>query len=201
MGHEMKISATTVRRLRSERGWPQEQLATAAGLSLRTIQRVEADGSASLATVASLAATFGMRVADFADVSTDQPRSPDSRRRQLGTLVAGMAILMCAWLSESGRLPGTPMSDAFTVINGLLGGVGILLAALAGVGLASNRQYAAIMLAILGTPLVALALAGLLVAVTTGHAPMWQLCAFGLGGVALMTIAWRQLTTPRSVAT
>ncbi|MFT7560884.1 MAG: transcriptional regulator with XRE-family HTH domain [Flavobacteriales bacterium] len=33
MEHEMKISPYTIRRLRAERGWPQQQLALASGSS------------------------------------------------------------------------------------------------------------------------------------------------------------------------
>lgn len=56
----MKIDSTLVRRIRRERAWSQEQLACVAGLSLRTIQRVEADGSASLETNMALASAFGV---------------------------------------------------------------------------------------------------------------------------------------------
>jgi transcriptional regulator with XRE-family HTH domain len=59
----MKIDAALVRQLREERAWPQEHLASVAGLSLRTIQRVEADGSASADTRMALAAAFGVDVA------------------------------------------------------------------------------------------------------------------------------------------
>ena len=41
MDDDMKIDASTVRRLRTERAWSQEQLAASADVSLRTIQRVE----------------------------------------------------------------------------------------------------------------------------------------------------------------
>ena len=58
MDHEMKVSSDVVRRLRNERGWSQEQLSVAAGLSLRTIQRVEGEGVASRETRVCLAATF-----------------------------------------------------------------------------------------------------------------------------------------------
>ena len=61
MEEVMKISSAVVRRLRTDRGWSQEQLAIASGLSLRTIQRVEADGTASMGTKVSLAATFGVQ--------------------------------------------------------------------------------------------------------------------------------------------
>lgn len=62
MDDDMKIDASTVRRLRTERAWSQEQLAASADVSLRTIQRVEADGSASNETRMALAAVFGIDV-------------------------------------------------------------------------------------------------------------------------------------------
>lgn len=60
MDDEMKVSSDLVRRLRNERGWSQEQLSAAAGLSLRTIQRVEGEGVASRETKVCLAAVFGV---------------------------------------------------------------------------------------------------------------------------------------------
>lgn len=63
---DMKISSAKIRQLRSERGWSQEQLALASGLSLRTIQRVEAEGNASRETHVCLAATFGLALAELA---------------------------------------------------------------------------------------------------------------------------------------
>ncbi|TRW48546.1 helix-turn-helix transcriptional regulator [Aliidiomarina halalkaliphila] len=54
----MSINAEQVRALRESRGWSQEHLAEVAGLSLRTIQRVEADGRGSRETKLSLAAAF-----------------------------------------------------------------------------------------------------------------------------------------------
>ena len=56
----MKIDSILVRKIRRERAWSQEQLATVAGLSLRTIQRVEADGSGSLETNMALASALGV---------------------------------------------------------------------------------------------------------------------------------------------
>lgn len=51
-----------IRKLREERGISQEQLAEAANLSLRTIQRVEAGHRVSYASVRALAATFDVNV-------------------------------------------------------------------------------------------------------------------------------------------
>ncbi len=47
-----------IRKLREDRGWSQEDLAALSGLSVRTIQRVENGGRASLETLKCLAAVF-----------------------------------------------------------------------------------------------------------------------------------------------
>lgn len=44
----MKVNVRTLLKLREERAWSQEELAKASGLSLRTIQRIEKRGTASL---------------------------------------------------------------------------------------------------------------------------------------------------------
>lgn len=58
----MKINSALVLRLRNARSWSQEELAVAAGLNLRTIQRVENEASASLQTTKALAAVFEIDV-------------------------------------------------------------------------------------------------------------------------------------------
>jgi transcriptional regulator with XRE-family HTH domain len=47
-----------VRKLRLQRGWTQEHLAELAGLSVRSIQRIERGGAVGLETINSLAAVF-----------------------------------------------------------------------------------------------------------------------------------------------
>lgn len=44
----MKIDIDTVVKLRTERLWSQDELSIAAGLNLRTIQRIENEGTISL---------------------------------------------------------------------------------------------------------------------------------------------------------
>lgn len=55
---EQMINKDLVKKLRSERSWSQDQLATISGLSIRTIQRVESEGSGSLESKRALAAAF-----------------------------------------------------------------------------------------------------------------------------------------------
>ena len=54
----MEVDSALIRRLRTEQGWSQEELAIASDLSTRTVQRVEADSTASRSTVQSIAAAL-----------------------------------------------------------------------------------------------------------------------------------------------
>lgn len=61
----MKINAELVLEQRYANAWSQEELAIAAGLNLRTVQRVESEGAASLQTKKALASAFNMEAGDL----------------------------------------------------------------------------------------------------------------------------------------
>ncbi len=65
MDNETMIDSQRIRALREQRAWSQEQLAQVSGLSVRTVQRVEASGSASMETRMALAVAFGIGQADL----------------------------------------------------------------------------------------------------------------------------------------
>jgi len=196
----MKIASATVRRLRTDRGWSQEQLATASGLSLRTIQRVEAEGSASMATRVCLAATFSVPLAELAEGTTDAVVAPARPAWHVGGLFTGLAILACVLIAESGRLPGLPTSTGLAAVEALLAAVGLLLAVPAAYRLVVQRYHAGVALAALGMPLVTLLVAGLVYALFAGRVPSWPLMALGLGGAGLVAMALRQFRTTAAVA-
>lgn len=190
MEHDMKISPSTVRRLRSERGWPQEQLASASGLSLRTIQRVEARGIASMSSAVSLAATFKVPLIELQDGPGDAGQSQPAFGH--GTLFLGLAVITVAVLLESIR-PGLPLSHLFMTIAILAALVGGLITLPTLLHLVRKRQYIAVALAISGTPMVTLLAAGVIYAFTSGRVPSWPLAAIGAAGVALVVMATREL--------
>lgn len=104
MDNDMKLSAKTIKRLRTERAWSQEQLAEIADVSLRTIQRVEADGSASRETRMALAAAFDIDVRDLGEPETVLPESPSPAPSTINATpkqyrVVGMIALLAAILS------------------------------------------------------------------------------------------------------
>lgn len=59
-----------VKKLREQRHWSQEHLATLSGLSVRTIQRVESGQSASLETLKSLASVFDVEISKLTEEIT-----------------------------------------------------------------------------------------------------------------------------------
>ena len=61
----MKINAKLVIELRRSKYWSQDELAVAAGLNLRTVQRIESDGSASLQSKKALASAFNIEAGDL----------------------------------------------------------------------------------------------------------------------------------------
>jgi transcriptional regulator with XRE-family HTH domain len=100
----MKIDAKRIRKLREELAWSQEHLATVAGLSLRTIQRVEAEGLASLDTRMALAAAFkvlpGSLLVDTAEGTMPEVR-PSRYSHLVNPILWAIAILASAWFTKS----------------------------------------------------------------------------------------------------
>ena len=61
----MKIDVELLLKLRKERAWSQDELATASGLNLRTIQRIEKEAIASLQSMKALASAFDLNIRDL----------------------------------------------------------------------------------------------------------------------------------------
>ena len=58
MSNDVKLNKDKIHKLRAIKCWSQDELASASGLSVRTIQRVEKSGTASLETTKALASVF-----------------------------------------------------------------------------------------------------------------------------------------------
>jgi transcriptional regulator with XRE-family HTH domain len=83
---EMKLDPQKIRNLREARSWTQEHLATVAGLSLRTVQRIEREGNGSSDSRLSLAAAFGVALSEISETPTEPeaaravPSAPEEPR-------------------------------------------------------------------------------------------------------------------------
>ena len=71
MDDQMTINLVKVKQLRLDRAWSQEHLAEVSGLSLRTIQRVETEGTASLETRMALASALEVSAASLVKSASD----------------------------------------------------------------------------------------------------------------------------------
>jgi len=72
----MKIHADLLKKLRTAKNWSQEQLSEASGLSLRTIQRLENGGNASIESVRALTAAFEVDSNELILIENDEPMTP-----------------------------------------------------------------------------------------------------------------------------
>ena len=80
----MKIHSELVKKYRADRQWSQEQLSELCGLNLRTIQRLESSGKASMESVRALAAVFEVEATTFiADASEATPSTWDNLKTSL----------------------------------------------------------------------------------------------------------------------
>lgn len=77
----MQVDAQLIRNERLKRAWSQEQLAQVSGLGIRTVQRIESGGNASLETVKALSAVLKLPVETLLAGMPAQLASPPSPSR------------------------------------------------------------------------------------------------------------------------
>jgi transcriptional regulator with XRE-family HTH domain len=88
---DVMINSELLKSLRLKRSWSQEKLANASGLSLRTIQRAESTGTASLETRLVLSTVLGIKPDDLERESNNN-QSP-SKGAAFGFAGAGIGLL------------------------------------------------------------------------------------------------------------
>lgn len=97
---KMQINATKVKQYREQKCWSQLQLSEMAGISLRTLQRVEAQSVASQETIKSLAAVMEMDCEALLpepenDVTVQNEASNvDSKRRHKKELIVSIVVVI-----------------------------------------------------------------------------------------------------------
>ena len=104
MESNMKLDSSSVRRLREAKNWSQEQLAKASGVSLRTVQRVETEGTASRETRVCLAAALDVDVTLISEIrnETGKVQIPDAWKiSSLAFILVGVTMLISALLSSA----------------------------------------------------------------------------------------------------
>ena len=75
---EEMINSDLVKALRLKKSWSQEKLATASGLSLRTVQRAENSGTSSLETKLALSAALNIPAEKLMPTSSKTPHKQNT---------------------------------------------------------------------------------------------------------------------------
>jgi transcriptional regulator with XRE-family HTH domain len=183
---EMRVDSSLIRAEREKRGWSQGHLARVAGLSLRTIQRIEKTGSASFESATALASVFSVEVADLRANEAEPSRKPALRlslelplRLVLAVLSGVLCALQLRWRLEAGWLgfggldfgvPGALFGLA-VLCPYLRAGHRLMARALALIGASTLSYFCAVMTAlnaeawVPGTPFVVAFLLGSLIGV------------------------------------
>ena len=119
---QQMINQHRIIQLRQHRNWSQDQLATVAGLSLRTIQRIENEGRCSLESKKALAAAFEVE-ADVLERDIQRQKRVTGIRWGAGLGFAGVcAGGLSAWTGISdGRLSGALTAAEAGVYFGSIG--------------------------------------------------------------------------------
>jgi DNA-binding XRE family transcriptional regulator len=125
----LKVDGRLVKALRIKHSYSQEKLAEIVGVNLRTIQRIETTGVASLGTRGALAKAFAVRpdeldLPDAHAVASAGESLPGLPRRPVLLLSAGLVVV--GWVVMAApAMRATP--SQLGVVQGLIGGVAIAL--------------------------------------------------------------------------
>ena len=88
----MLLASSKIKSMRLDKGWTQQDLAEFCDVSVRTVQRVEKDGVASLETTKALASVFEVDKATFLETQPRQSSGFDGPRRRLPMLALTLTI-------------------------------------------------------------------------------------------------------------
>ncbi|MCP3908150.1 MAG: helix-turn-helix transcriptional regulator [Oceanicoccus sp.] len=138
---EQMIDKDLIKKLRIERSWSQDQLSSVSGLSLRTIQRIENEGTCSLESKKALAAAFEIN-ANKLDINTAaiNTLAANNRGRKFG--FAGTAAgLVSAYIGITmSYTSGNITSSEAGLYYGSIGAFCGICCAI--IGICSNRYIA-----------------------------------------------------------
>jgi transcriptional regulator with XRE-family HTH domain len=99
---DMKINSEVLRQQRERRAWTQSQLADVAGLSMRTVQRIERSGSSAKESAMALASALDLELTDLLIQPTLTNRlTPYLHRWGVAGTLAALLIALGWWSTAS----------------------------------------------------------------------------------------------------
>jgi transcriptional regulator with XRE-family HTH domain len=123
----VRVDTDRIKQLRRERAMSQEELAAAAGLSVRTIQRIETEGIASLESKKALAVVFGVALETLDDLREERQRYLVALKGgtilgMAGALVGGASGYLAISLSfRAGEMTASDAGVAYGAVGAIVG--------------------------------------------------------------------------------
>lgn len=124
---DVKVDTDRIKEIRREQAMSQEELAGAAGLSIRTIQRIEAEGIASLASKKALAVGLGVAPETLDDLREQRLRFLAALKGGTilgmgGALIGGTSAYVAITLSfRAGEISASDAGTAYGAVAALVG--------------------------------------------------------------------------------
>ena len=115
---DMQIDSKRIRAEREKRAWSQEHLAEAAGVALRTIQRVETSGAGSYETAKALAAVFEIDVAQLRAAAEFSPPVSFTKRARYWSAAVSLVFAVSLVLVARVAVAAQVMLDVVLTLNG-----------------------------------------------------------------------------------
>jgi len=122
---DVQVDASFIRLEREKRAWSQEHLAGAAGIGVRTIQRIEATGVASYESVRAISAALEIPVSDLRREDASREPTPSGDRADL-PVAESLAVprasrprsgLLARWLGAAAALALVAGSSGFFLLK------------------------------------------------------------------------------------
>ncbi|RTE85861.1 MULTISPECIES: helix-turn-helix domain-containing protein [Gammaproteobacteria] len=151
----MEINAKLIKEYRNQKCWSQLQLAEMAGISMRTLQRLEKTSTASLETIKSIAAVLEVEASELTVSTTEQEKPAiaayKDKKRQRRNLFVGLVLvcvinIMTFALLFYRHMQGDISDTTFIILKNLISISVIVVVLVAGIqgwrkGLISKKDF------------------------------------------------------------
>ncbi len=96
---DMKLNRNRIRAERQKRAWSQAHLAAAAGLGIRTVQRIETTGAASYDSAQALAAVFSLSPEEIAALPANAQDTPQLPKAAAAAVAMVLFASICVFIA------------------------------------------------------------------------------------------------------
>lgn len=120
---DIMINSEFIKSIRKEKSWSQDHLASIAGISLRTLQRIEREGKASLESRKALASALDLKPVDLLSVESSLvSKNINSMHGYIGVFLGGAcSYAAVTYALSQGQSTGFEAGATYGIVGALAG--------------------------------------------------------------------------------